>query len=88
MLQIIQAAALGRRRALPGGYAFAPDRKEEHVHPDLNQTLFSGIDHARPVVANPIRGYNTERPHSAPRTQGPGGLCRPTYRNRRSASRI
>jgi putative transposase len=31
----------------------------------LNETLFFGIGHAREVVADWIRGYNTERPHSA-----------------------
>jgi putative transposase len=31
----------------------------------LNETLFFGIDHAREVVADWIRVYNTERPHSA-----------------------
>lgn len=31
----------------------------------LNETLFFGIDHARDAVADWIRAYNTERPHSA-----------------------
>jgi putative transposase len=31
----------------------------------LNETLFFGIDHARDVLAQWIRVYNTERPHSA-----------------------
>lgn len=31
----------------------------------FNETLFLGIDHAREAVADWIRAYNTERPHSA-----------------------
>ncbi|EPX87709.1 Integrase core domain protein [Rubellimicrobium thermophilum DSM 16684] len=54
----------------------------------LNETLFLGIDHAREAVAAWTHSYNTERPHSALGYQAPSGLCRPTHRNGRSASRI
>lgn len=33
--------------------------------PDLNETLFFGIAHAREGMAEWVRTYNTERPHSA-----------------------
>lgn len=53
----------------------------------LNETPFFGIDHAREAMARWTDVYNAEQPHFRTRIQGPGGLCRPTYRNGRSASR-
>lgn len=41
----------------------------------LNETLFFGIAHAREAVANRIRRYNTERPHSALGYQTPAAFA-------------
>lgn len=59
-----------------------------HIHDELlNETLFFGIDHARQAVAEWVHTCNTEW-RIPPSATSPGGLCRPTRRNRRSASRI